>query len=96
MIFLYALKILQYCFISDIYDAYGFWLRNGKTFSFLLEGQFVPDTMPKKGKKKSKVVDDEYDVKITSTPMVDIIYKDTKSVTEAEPEFKWGQIYHML
>ena len=34
--------------------------------------------------------------KITLTPRVEIIYEDTKSVTRAEPEFKWGQIYHML
>ena len=27
---------------------------------------------------------------------MEIIYEDTKLVTEAEPKFKWGQIYHML
>ena len=27
---------------------------------------------------------------------MEIIYEDTKSVTEAEPKFKWGQIYHLL
>ena len=54
------------------------------------------DTMPKKGKKKSKVADDESDVEITPTPRVEIIYEDTKSVTEAKPKFKWGHIYHML
>ena len=50
--------------------------------------------MPKKGKKKAKVVDDESDVEIT--PQVEIIYEDTKSVIGAEPKFKWGEIYHML
>ena len=52
--------------------------------------------MPKKGKKKSKVEDDVSDVEITPTLRVEIIYEDTKSATGAEPEFKWGQIYHML
>ena len=61
---------------------------------FLLQVQSVSDTMPKKGKKKAKVVDDESKVEIT--PRVEIIYEDTKSVTEAEPKFKWGKIYHML
>ena len=28
--------------------------------------------------------------------LFEIIYEDTKSVIGAEPEFKWGQIYHML
>ena len=44
--------------------------------------------MPKKGKKKSKVADDELDVEIT--PQVEIIYEDIKYITEAKPEFKWG------
>ena len=43
--------------------------------------------MPKKGKKKSKIEDDEYDVEITPTPRVEIIYKDTKSIMGAEPKF---------
>ena len=53
--------------------------------------------MPKKGKKKSNITDDESDAEITLTgPRVDIIYEDTKYVTRTKPEFKWGQIYHML
>ena len=52
--------------------------------------------MPNKGKKKSKITDDQSDVEITPTLRVEIIYEDTKSVTEAKPKFKWGHIYHML
>ena len=50
--------------------------------------------MPKKGKKKSKFANEESDVEITA--QVEIIYEDTKSITGANPEFKWGKIYHML
>ena len=52
--------------------------------------------MPKKGKKKAKINDDESDAEITLTPRVEIIYEDTKSVTSDEPEFKWSQFYHMI
>ena len=52
--------------------------------------------MTKKGKKKAKIVDYDSYVEISPIRRVEIIYEDTKSVTGAEPEFKWGQIYHML
>ena len=52
--------------------------------------------MTKKGKKKAKIVDYDSDAEISPIPRVEIIYEDTKSVTGAELEFKWGQIYHML
>ena len=29
-------------------------------------------------------------------PRIEIIYEDTKSITGAEHEFKWGQIHHMI
>ena len=29
-------------------------------------------------------------------PRMEIIYEDTKDVTEVELEFKWGQIYPMI
>ena len=29
-------------------------------------------------------------------PNIEIIYEDTKSIIGAKPEFKWGQIYHMI
>ena len=50
--------------------------------------------MPKKGKKKSKVVEENSDLEIA--PRVEIVYEDTRYVTGTEPEFKWGKIYHML
>ena len=56
----------------------------------------MPDNMTKKGKKKVKIVDSNSDAEISPTPRVEIIYEDTNSVTGAESEFKWGQIYHML
>ena len=50
--------------------------------------------MPKKGKKKAKVVEEESDLEIMTR--VEIIYEDTKSVIGAEPEVKWGKIYPMI
>ena len=65
-------------------------------FFVLLQSQFVLDNMTKKGKKKAKIVDYDSDAKISPIPRVEIIYEDAKLVNKAEPEFKWGQIYHML
>ena len=51
--------------------------------------------MPKKGgKKKAKVHEDDPDLEVF--PRMEIIYEDTKAVAGAKPEFKWGQIYHMI
>ena len=66
-------------------------LRN---FIVLLQAQFVSDIMPNKGKKKANITDDELDIEITLR--VEIMYEDTKSVTRTEPEYKCGNIYHML
>ena len=63
-------------------------------FVVSIQPQFAFDTMPKKGKKKAKFVKEESDLEIM--PMVEIIYEDTKSVTEVESKIKWGQIYPML
>ena len=52
--------------------------------------------MMKKGKKKAKIVDCDSDTESSPTVRVELIYEDTKPVTGAEPEFKWGKIYHML
>ena len=52
--------------------------------------------MMNKGKKKAKIVDYDSDAESSPSPRVEIIYEDTNSVTGAESEFKWGQIYHML
>ena len=47
--------------------------------------------MPDKGKKKAKDVEEESNLEIM--PRIEIIYEDTKAVTGAKLEFKWGQIY---
>ena len=52
------------------------------------------DTMPNKGKNKSKVSEEDSDLEIM--PRIEIIYEDTKVITRAEPKFKWGQIYPMI
>ena len=59
-----------------------------------VQPQSASDTMPKKGNKKAKVAKEESDLEIMAR--VEIIYEDTKSVTGAKMEFKWGQIYPML
>ena len=50
--------------------------------------------MPKKGKKKDKVVEEDSGIEIM--PRTKIIYEDTKSATGSKPKFKWGKIHHML
>ena len=50
--------------------------------------------MPKKGKKKAQVVEDDPEVKIIMK--VEIIYEDTKPMTRDDLEFKWGQVYQMI
>ena len=51
--------------------------------------------MPKKGeKKKAKFHEEDSDLEVL--PRMEIIYEDMKTVTGDEPEFKWGQIYHMI
>ena len=55
--------------------------------------------MTKKGKKKPKIVEYDSDTKMAeAAPVarVEIIYEDTKAITGTEPEFKWGQMFHML
>ena len=56
----------------------------------------MPYNMTTKGKKKAKIVEYDSDTEGSHTQRVELIYEDTKSVTGAELEFKWGQIYHML
>ena len=69
--------------------------RDDQTFLVcFVQPQSTFDTMPKKGKKKAKVVEEESDLEIM--PRTEIIYEDTKSVIGAKPKFKWGKIYHML
>ena len=55
--------------------------------------------MPKKGRKKLKIVESDSDIDIAEvqpTVKVEIVYKDTKAVKWAEPELKWGQINPMM
>ena len=61
---------------------------------FVLQSQSSYNTMPKKGKKKAKAT--RYDLDTDILPKMEIIYKDTKSVTGVEPKFKWGHIYQMI
>ena len=72
---------------------------HSNTELFLALVMFHPQSshlnMPKKGgKKKAKVHEEDSDMEIL--PKMEIIYEDTKSVIEAELEFKWGQIYPMI
>ena len=50
--------------------------------------------MPKKGKKKAKATEEDLDLE--AMPNIEIIYEDTKVVTGAGSEFKWGQLYPMI
>ena len=56
----------------------------------------MTDNMTKKGNKKANIIEDDSDTECSPAQRVELIYEDTKSITGAEPEFKWGQIYHML
>ena len=61
----------------------------------MLQPQYSNHNMPKKGgKKKAKVHEEDSDLEVF--PKMEIIYEDTKAVTGAEPEFQWGQIYHVI
>ena len=49
--------------------------------------------MLKKGRKKLKIVESDYDtdiVEISPTVKVEIVYEDTKEIIGAEHELKWG------
>ena len=50
--------------------------------------------MSKRQKKKAPVAEAEPDVEIITK--VEYIYEDTKSTTEVEPDYKWGEIYRMI
>ena len=55
--------------------------------------------MPKKGRKKLKIAESDSDIDIVEVPSAvkaEIVYKDTKVVTGAEPKLKWGWIYPMM
>ena len=71
------------------------WHRDTKKFLDVIvwQPQSSHDTMPKKGKKKSKVTNEDLDLEVM--PKTEVIY-DTKAIIEAELEFKWGHIYPMI
>ena len=51
--------------------------------------------MPKKGRKNLKIVEIDSNIEISKVLLaikVKTVYKDTRAVTGAEPELKWGQI----
>ena len=55
--------------------------------------------MMKKARKNPKVVDydsDTEDAEVSTAVRTEIMYEDTKAITGAEHELKWGQIYPML
>ena len=56
----------------------------------------MSNNMTKKGKKKENIIEYDLDTEGSPTQRVELICEDTKLVTGAEPEFKWGQIYHIL
>ena len=65
----------------------------------LLQLPLIPDNITKRGKKKAKIIDYDLDVEVEKfyyVPRVEIIYEDTKAITRAKPEFRWGQLYHMM
>ena len=64
-----------------------------------LHSKLAPDSMTKRCKKIDTIIDYDSDAEVAEVTLVlrvEIIYEDTKEITGAEPEFKWGQIYHLL
>ena len=43
----------------------------------------MPDNMTNKGKKKANIVEYDSDIEGSPTPRVELIYEDTKPLTEA-------------
>ena len=59
----------------------------------LRQGNFFKGDMSKRQKKKDHVAEGELDVEVITK--VEYIYEDTRATTEAEPHYKWGEIYRM-
>ena len=65
----------------------------------MLQLTLIPDNTMKRGKKKDNIFDYDSDgevVEVAPIPRLEIIYEDTKAITEVEPKFIWGHIYHMM
>ena len=64
-----------------------------------LQVQFTAEILTKKGRKKLKIAESDFDTEVVEVPpavKTEIVYEDTKEITGAEPDLKWGQIYPML
>ena len=60
-----------------------------------MQVQFIVEIMMKKGRKKLKITESDFDtevIDVSSTVKTKIVYEDTKVITGAELELKWGQI----
>ena len=77
-------------------NACGFNRKDTKLFLDVIVSQphSLDNTMPKKGKKKSKATKEDSDLEVM--PKIELIYEYTKVVIGGEPEFKRGQIYPMI
>ena len=61
--------------------------------------QFTAEIMTKKGRKNLKIAESDSDTKnfeVSPVVKTEIVYEDTKAITGADLELKWGQIYPML
>ena len=61
--------------------------------------RLIAKIMTKKGRKKPKVVEDDSSaevVEVSQVVNIEIVYEDTKVITGADLEIKWGNIYPML
>ena len=55
--------------------------------------------MPKKGRKKLKIVESDSNTDIAEVPLAvkaEIVDEDTKEITGVDPELKWGHFYLMM
>ena len=81
---------------SCLYEYMLFNHKDTKLFLDMIvsQPQSSHNTMPNKGKKKSRATEEHSDLEILLT--MEIIYEDTKDVNGSEPEFKWGKLYPMI
>ena len=58
-----------------------------------MQVQFATEIITKKGRKKIKIVESDSDTEVVEVLLAvktEIVYEDTKVITGAEPELKWG------
>ena len=66
---------------------------NVKTVPSLLQVQFTTEIMTNKGRKNPKITKSDSDTKVVEFSLamrIEIAYEDTKAITGAEIELKWG------